>query len=223
MGILDSFLGGSPFGSLLEHTKKVHECVETVRTITEHLVAGEFDELNALHHACSSAEHEADKIKDEIRRQLKRIHLMSVGKFELMRFLSFQDDVADAAEDYAVLARIRPTQPPEAIREDFLALVNQVVRVSEHLLSLAEEISVLAGSAFTGREAERMLAGIQQIGEEEWKADKLARHFAEKMYQNEKDMDPITIMFLDKYTVALGKIANAAEKAAKYLRQIIGS
>jgi uncharacterized protein Yka (UPF0111/DUF47 family) len=43
------------------------------------------------------------------------------------------------------------------------------------------------------------------------------------MYQNEKEMDPITIMFLDKYTVALGKIANAAEKAAKYLRQMIGS
>lgn len=223
MGFFQRFLGGSPFGSMFEHTQKVHACVELVRPITMALVNGEFDKLVDLHHQVSLAEHEADTIKDSIRKHLREVHLLSVGRFELLRFLSFQDDVADAAEDYAVLARIRPTRPPEPLREEYVEFVEQVIRVSEHLLTLANELSVLAESAFTGREAAKVLEGIHIIGEEEWKADKLERHFAEKCYRMEAQLDPITLMFLDKYCIALGKIANSAEKAGKYLRQIIGT
>ncbi|MFP4501956.1 MAG: TIGR00153 family protein [Candidatus Hydrogenedentota bacterium] len=223
MGFLKKFLGGSPFTSLLEHTQKVHECVELLRPITIALMEGEFDKLEGLHHQCSQTEHEADMIKDEIRKNVNKIHLLSVGRFELLRFLSFQDDVADAAEDYAVLARIRPTTLPEDMREDYIAFVDQVIRVSEQLLTLAREISVLAESAFTGNEVDKVIEGIHQIGEEEWKADKLERHFAEKCYKREEELGPVTLMFIDKYCRTLGKVANSAEKAAKYLHQIIGT
>lgn len=223
MGIVQRFLGGSPFPILLEHTKKVHECVQLLRPMAEALVAGRYDDIEALYKKVSLVEHEADDLKDSIRKRLYEVHLLSVGRAELLAFLSYQDDVADAAEDFAVVLLLRQTRIPEALQDDFMHFVDQVIVVSEHLLNLAQEITLLAESAFTGKEALKVLDGIDQIGQEEWKADKMQITFARHAYALESELDPVTLMFLDKYCVTLSHVANAAEASAKYLRQIIGN
>ena len=221
MGLMEKVFGTSPFELLLEHTKEVHECVKLIKPLTDALLAGEFRKIEELHHKMSSLEHEADDTKTEIRNRLSRVYLLSVGRYELVQFLTLQDNVADAAEDYAVVLLLRKTTVPVELREDYLALVNQVVLVSEHLLSLAEELSSLAQAAFSGHEAERVLKSIDKISEEEWKADKLQRKFARHYYDMEDQLDTMTLIFLDKYCKTLSSIANAAEKTAKFLRQII--
>ncbi len=222
MGIIERFLGPSPFSYLVEHARKVHECVKLIQPLVEALVNGDWERIDALHHELSRTEHEADQIKDQIRDRLSRMLLLSVGRLELMQFLGFQDDVADAAEDFAVVLRLRKTRVPEELRDDLLAFVEQVVNVSEHLLGLSEEISALAEAGFTGKEATRVLEEIEKIGQEEWKADKLQRRFAVHFYKLEDQVGPIDIFFFDKYCQTLSSIANAAERTAKYLRQIIG-
>jgi predicted phosphate transport protein (TIGR00153 family) len=149
------------------------------------------------------------------------MYFLSVGRAELSQFLAYQDDVADAAEDFAVVLLIRKTKLPEELKADFLAFVEQVINVSEQLMNLAEQLSTLAEAAFTGREADDVLKAIEQIGEEEWKADRLERRFARHLYSIEDKLDPITIYFLDKYCKTLGLVSNNAEKTAKYLRLIV--
>ena len=222
MSVIQKFFGTSPFGLLLEHTKKVHECVELMQPLTQALFDNDRAEIEKLHNDISLKEHEADEIKTLVRDKLAKAYLLSVRREDLMRFLSYQDDVADAAEDYAVVLLIRNTQIPEELKEDFLNFVMQVIKVSEHLLELAEELSSLAESAFTGKEAEKFLEGIAVIGEEEWKADRLQRKFAMHFYSMESELDPTSLRFLDKYGATLGEVANSAEKTAKYLRQLIG-
>ncbi len=222
MGIIERFLGPSPFAFLVEHARKVHECVKLIRPLAEALLAGEWERIDELHHRLSKTEHEADQIKDQIRDRVSRMLLLSVGRLELMQFLGFQDDVADAAEDFAVVLRLRKTPVPEELREDLLAFVDQVVNVSEHLLGLSEELSALAEAGFTGKEAARVIEEIEKIGQEEWKADKLQRRFATHFYKLEDQVGPVDVFFYDKYCHNLSAIANAAERTAKYLRQIIG-
>jgi len=221
MGLVGKVFGASPFELMLEHTKEVHECVKLIQPLTEALLASEYEQIERLHHEMSGLEHQADITKMEVRNRLSKVFLVSVGRYELVQFLSLQDNVADAAEDYAVVLLLRKTSVPEKLREDYLAFVNQVVMVSEHLLSLAEELSSLAKAAFSGHEAERVLEAIERIGEEEWKADKLQRKFARHYYSMEQELDSITLYFFDKYCQTLSSIANAAEKAAKFMRQII--
>jgi predicted phosphate transport protein (TIGR00153 family) len=183
MGILSKFFAPSPFAQLHEHTKKVHECVELLRPLASALLAEDYEKIEELHNVMSKTEHEADQIKTELRDRISKMYFLSVGRLELSRFLAYQDDVADAAEDFAVVLLLRKTKVPEQLKADFMTFVKQVINVSEHLLNVAEKLSILAEAA-----------------------DKI---------------DPITIIFLDKYCKTLSQVSNNAEKTAKYLRLII--
>jgi predicted phosphate transport protein (TIGR00153 family) len=222
MPIIEKFFGTSPFAMLLEHTQKVHECVELLTPLTDALLAGDYDKIEELHNEMSRREHQADEIKNDVRAKLSKAYLMSVRRDDLMLFLAYQDDVADAAEDFAVVLLLRKTKMPEELHEDFRLFVGQIIKVSEHLLNLAQELSVLAESAFTGKEADKFISDIEGIGKEEWEADRLQRRFARHFYDIEDQIDPVSIFFFDKYSISLSAIANSAEKTAKYLRQIIG-
>ena len=221
MGLLGNLVGGSPFKTLVEHARKVHECVALLRPLTDALIDGKYDEIEKLHHKMSKMEHEADLIKTKIRKNLTHSIFLAIDRHDLKRYVGIQDDIADAAEDYAVVLTLRNTKVPEELRDDFLGFVDQVIVVSEHLLTIAEEIALLAESAFSGAEALKILDGIDHVGQEEWEADKLQRHFAKHCYSIEDKMDPVTLSFLYKYCCTLSTVANNAEKTSKFLREII--
>jgi len=221
MGILSRFFAPSPFVQLHEHSKKVHECVELLRPLASALVAEEYEKIEELHHLMSKTEHEADQIKTELRDTITKMYFLSVGRLELSQFLAYQDDVADAAEDFAVVLLLRKTKIPEELKADFTAFVERVISVSEHLMNVAEKLSGLAEAAFRGKETKEVLKAIEKIGEEEWEVDRLERRFARRFYGMEDKIDTITLVFLDKYCKRLSQVSNNAEKTAKYLRLII--
>ncbi len=221
MKVLDKFFAPSPFIQLHEHSKKVYECVELLRPLTNALLEENYEKIEELHNLMSKTEHEADQIKTELRDRMTKMYFLSVGRSELSRFLAYQDDVADSAEDFAVVLLLRKTKIPEELKADFKAFVEQVINISEHLMNLAERLSTLAEAAFSGEEAQEMLAAIEKIGEEEWQADRLERNFARRFYGMEGKLDIMTIIFLEKYCKTLSRVANNAEKTAKYLRLII--
>jgi len=221
MGLIKDFFAPSPFAQLHEHSKKVHECVELLRPLADALLAEDYERIEELHDLMSKTEHEADQIKTLLRDRINKMYFLSVGRLELSQFLAYQDDVADAAEDFAVVLLLRRTRLPEELKAGFMAFVEQVISVSEQLLNVAERLPVLAEAAFGGREAENVRKTIERIGKEEWEADRLERTFARHLYSIEDKIDPITIIFLDKYCQTLDAVSDNAEKAAKYLRLVI--
>jgi predicted phosphate transport protein (TIGR00153 family) len=221
MKVLEKFFAPSPFIQLHEHSKKVHECVELLRPLTKALLEEDYGRIEELHNVMSKTEHEADQIKTDLRDRISKMYFLSVGRSELSRFLAYQDDVADAAEDFAVVLLLRKTKLPDELKEEFMAFVEQVISVSEQLMNLAERLSILAEAAFSGEEAQEMLKDIERIGQEEWQADRFERKFARHFYSMESELDIMTIIFLEKYCKTLSRVANNAEKTAKYLRLII--
>ena len=163
MGVFNRFFAPSPFIQLHEHAKKVHECVELIRPLANALLAEDYEKIEQLHDVMSRTEHEADEIKTELRDKLAKLYFLSVGQNELNRFLAYQDDIADAAEDFAVLLVLRKTKVPKELQAGFMAFVEQVISVSEQLLNLEKDLTTLAEAAFTGEEAENVLKGIENI------------------------------------------------------------
>jgi uncharacterized protein len=221
MNIIQELFGKSPFGPLVEHTKKVHECVEMIRPLMEALVNEDYDEIRRLQDRVSRLEYEADTIKHNVRDNLPRRYFMPVDRVDLAGFISSQDNIADKTEDFAVILTLRKTKLHPVIMDKFFDFVDQIFQVTGTLLTAAVELNNLAEASFSGAEAKVVLNLLKGLNEEEWKADRMARSLSMDVYSLEKQLDPITIIFYEKMILTLGEIANEAENAGDMLRTMI--
>jgi len=221
MSLIKELFGKSPFGPLVQHTKKVHECVKLIRPLTEALVKEDHEEVHRLQDEVSRLEYEADMVKHEIREHLPRRYFLPVDRADLNNFLHCQDVIADSAEDFAVILIIRKTKIHPELATEFFAFVEQVLRVGDTLMAAAEELENLAETSFGGAEAKSVLDRISGLGEEEWKADRMQRKLSQHIYRLEDQLDPVTITFYEKILDALGAVANAAENTGELLRTMI--
>jgi predicted phosphate transport protein (TIGR00153 family) len=221
MNIIQDLFGKSPFGPLVEHTKKVIECVEMLKPLMEALVNEDYEEIHKIQDKISRLEYEADNIKHEVRQHLPRRYFMPVERVELERFISCQDKIADKVEDFAVILTLRKTKLHPAVMDKFFDFIEQIFQVTGTLLGAAVELKNLAEVSFSGAEARHVLDILHGLNEEEWKADRMARSLSKDVYALEKQLDPITIIFYEKMILTLSAIANEAENAGDMLRTMI--
>ncbi|HIE10724.1 MAG TPA: TIGR00153 family protein [Kiritimatiellae bacterium] len=221
MTLISELFGQSPFGPLVEHARKVHECVEQIEPLTEAMIARDYDRVHRLQDEVSRLEYEADRIKFDIREHLPRQLFLPVDRADLERYLHYQDNIADFVEDYAVILFIRRTPIREGIVDLLRQLVRQVVSVSNQMLGVAEGMLDLVESSFSGAEARNVLERVAKLNQGEWMADRIQRRLSIKIYEMESELDPITILFYEKMLKALGAIANAAENTGDMLRAMI--
>jgi len=221
MSIIKELFGRSPFGPLVEHTKKVHECVKLIGPLTEAAIGEDWEAVHRLQDEVSRHEHEADEIKHVIREQLPRRYFLPVARHDLGAFLHIQDSIADAVEDYAVVLVIRPTPIHPELAQELRAFVDQVLSVSATLMAAAEELETLAEVSFGGAEARSVLERISGLGKQEWTADRMRRKLSRHIYRLEEQLGPVTIMFYDKMLAHLSEVANAAENTGELLREMI--
>jgi predicted phosphate transport protein (TIGR00153 family) len=221
MSIIQELFGKSPFGPLVEHTNKVHQCVEIIRPLMEALVNEDYEEIGRLQDQVSKLEYEADLIKHEVREHLPRRYFLPVDRVELEKFIGCQDKIADKSEDFAVILTLRKTKLHPAIMDKFFDFIDQVFQVSNTLLSAAVELKNLAEVSFSGVEASNVLTLLDGLNEEEWKADRIARSLSKDIFALENELDPITLLFYEKMLLVLSEIANEAENAGDMLRTMI--
>lgn len=221
MSLIKELFGKSPFGPLVEHTKKVHECAKLVRPLMEACVKEDHDLIHKLQDQVSRLEYEADQIKHEIREHLPRRYFLPVERGDLDRFLHCQDEIADYVQDFAVVLLIRKTRLHPALVQEFSEFVDQVLQTTNMLMDAANELDNLVETSFGGAEAEVVLKRVSGLNEAEWKADRMQRKLCQHIYTLEKELDPVTILFYEKWLHALSGIANAAENTGDVLRQMI--
>lgn len=221
MAIIQNLFGKSPFGPIVEHAKKVHECLEMIKPLMEALAYENYELIRNLQSDVSKLEYEADTIKHFIRENLPRRYFLPVDREELDGFLECQEKMADYAEDFSVILMIRETKLHPHIQDKFFSLVDQMYQVSGTLLTAAVEFKNLAEVSFRGAEARHVLDLIKGLGVEEWKADRLARDLSIDIYKLEDKISPIDIMFYEKMLLKISAIANEAENAGDFLRAMI--
>jgi predicted phosphate transport protein (TIGR00153 family) len=220
MTTLISIFGESPFSQLVEHARKIHECISLIRPIADAIIAGDTQKINELQHTMSATEYEADKIKDHIRQNLPRGFFLSVNRDDILNYVRQLDRIADDAEDFAVVATFRRITLPLALQPNFLALADKVQQVSTALLEVAELLAALEKDAFEGPRAEMVLSKIEAVCHMEWESDKINRQFARQCY-SEPNLDAVNILLLEKLCSALTGIADHAENVGKNLRLMI--
>lgn len=211
----------SPFEPLAEHMQRVRACVDLVLPMFECARAGDYDQLQQLSERIFKAEHEADKVKEEIRRTIPKAFSLPVFRGDLLAFVHVQDDMADAAEDLAVQLTIKKLEMPAALAEDILKYVRQVLDVCEKLYQATGQLRELAEADFAGLRAEQVMELVRDAEHAEWVADKMQYKLAQQLFALEDELKATDIYLWSGIFQNLGALANHADKTAERLRRML--
>ena len=221
MPLLDKLFGKSPFGPVIEHAKKVYECIDLVNPVIKAWLSEDWKQIDKLSKEVSRKEHEADNMKITIRSNLPKSLFYPVPRGDLLRILQNQDNIADAVEDLCVVLSLRKTKLPPTLTKDFQSFANQVIETAQMLLNANEELETLLEASFTGPHTEKVLKIVDEIGTLEWKCDTMGHNLVKKLISMEDSLDPLTIIFIMKIIEVLGNLSNHAENCGDNLRHLI--
>jgi len=218
MSIISKLFGKSPFDPLHQHMLKVKECVDLIRPLIDSLLKEEDEKVEEYAKKIAYAEHEADLVKKEIRNNLPKGLFLPVARGDILRFLKEQDNIADSAEDFAVLITLRKTKLPDELKEDLKEFVDEVLETFNMAVKVSNEINTLAETSFGGAEAEKVVDLIENLKTKEWEADKAQMKTARKMFSLEGKLDPVSVIMWMHIFKELGNLANHSENAGDQIR-----
>ncbi len=213
-----SMFSKSPFKPLGSHMDKVRACVDQIEPLFKALSKEDYDEVEKISELIVKLEHEADKIKDDIRTHMRQTVFLPVDKKDFMHLLSAQDDIADAVEDLAVLLRIKNLSVPEVIRASLDELVDHVIKTACAGCDLILELEALLESSFGGAEAEKVEKATQVLGTLEWEADRKQFKLAQKLFSLESQINAPDLLLWNEVIKKLGAVADKTEQIGKTLR-----
>ena len=213
--------GKSPFEPLHEHMLKVRECVNKLEILIDAFIENDFGKVNELAEDISRLEHEADIIKNNIREHLPKTFLMPIDRSDILSLLKEQDTVADRAEDLARMLEVRETKLPKELHEDIRGFTNKVIETVAALESATDELKSVLASSFGEREIRRTLKLIREVDRLEWEADKYVLKLLKNLFSIEKNLDPITVLHLERLIHTMDSVADHAENAGDRLRTMI--
>ena len=223
MSLIKDLFRESPFEPLRYHMKTVMECVSFVRPMFEAVRDQKYEALRELTEKVFKVEHKADIIKDDIRRTIPKRFFLPVYRGDLLGYLKLQDDMADSAEDLAVLLSIKELVLPEPLVDQTFEYVAKVEEVCRQTREVADFLPTLVEGDMVGKEADRALAMIAAVEKAEWEADRLQYRLSQKLFALEDKMKATDILLWFRIFGELGQLANFAEKTGDRLRRMLST
>lgn len=223
MSMISKLFRESPFEPLRFHMRAVRECVQFVRPMFEAVRDGRYDDLQAIAKKTFKAEHAADLIKDDIRQTIPKRFFLPVYRGDLLGYVKLQDDMADSAEDLAVLLTIKNLTLPSSLVDATFDYVAKVEEVCEGTHAISEYLPTLVEGEMAGEEAEKVIKMVADVEKKEWEADCLQYTLSQKLFALEDEMKATDIFLWFRIFGELGQLANFAEKTGDRLRRMLSS
>lgn len=213
----------SPFEPLREHMDAVMACARLVQPMFEAVGAHDFAKLESLTKQVFIKEHDADLIKDEVRQTIPNTFYLPVYRGDLLGYLKLQDDIADSAEDVAVLLSIKNIEMPGAISQlagEYLATVLKVVELTERLTHTFQEA---VEKGLQEAQVTAVHESVKAVEKAEWESDRTQYKLSKALFALENSISAVDIMLWFKIFGELGRMANVAESLADRIRRMLSS
>ena len=146
---------------------------------------------------------------------------LPVPRSDVINLLLIQDRVANCAKDIAGIIIGRRMQVPPELADDMMSLLQRSIDASRQALKAINELDELLETGFSGNEVnvvEDMIVKLDQI---EHDTDKMQITLRTKLFDLEKDLPPVDVMFLYKIIEWLGELADRAQKVGGQLQLLL--
>ena len=154
-----------------------------------------YELIETIAEKISKLEHDADLTKNDIRNHLPNGLFLPIERASLLEILSLQDNLADLAEDIAVLLTFRELEFLPSFSEEFHFFLKKNLETFEGAHTIIKEMGQLLESSFGGSEAEKVRKLVEDVAFKEHECDLLQRKLLKKMF-HESDNLPPPVFFL---------------------------
>jgi predicted phosphate transport protein (TIGR00153 family) len=212
---------GSPVRPLQQHMAKVFSCVSELTPFFTAVFAENWDEVEQLRNKISELEREADTLKKDLRLQLPKGLLLPVSRRDLLEALTMQDNIANKAKDITGLIVGRHMVLPKSIEKDYIKFVERCVAATAQAQKAINELDELVETGFRGKEVEIVEEMIRQLDEIEQETDSIQIKIRYDIYQVEKDLPPVDVIFMYKIIEWTGEVADLAQRVGSRLQLML--
>ena len=202
---------------------KVVESVVPLDDFFEALFREDYSKLEKIQKQVIQSEKEADSIKNEVRNHLPRNIFMPINRRDLLEMLDMQDSIADVSEDIVILLNLRKMNLTKDLYKDVISFVKKSQNVCYLARDITHEFGDVIESGFGKHEIKKLLEMIENVSISETEADDLEDALVQRLYEVEKKMNPVDVVFWYKIFELVGDIADFSKKTGNRLRLMIAS
>lgn len=216
-----NLFGRSPIGPMQKHIAKAHECAAQLIPFVEAVFANDWGLAEQVQQRVAQLEHEADKLKKDVRIHLPKSLFLPVPRSDLLELLSVQDKVANRAKDIAGLMLGRRMGIPQPLQPAFMAFVQRSVDAAAQALKAMNELDELLETGFAGREVTLVENLIVELEDIERDTDMMQIALRAELFKLERDMPPVDVIFLYQIIEWIGDVADRAERVGNRLELLM--
>ena len=218
---ISKIFGESPVGPIQDHMDTCYRCAKELISFFEHVVNGDWDNVEASREKIVELEQAADDFKRQLRTHLPKSLLMPVPREDLLELMLVQDRIANRARDVSGLVLGRRMELPPPIQKDFLAFVSRNVDAAKKARKSIRELDELYETGFRGAEAELVESLVHEMDQIEDDTDVMQAEIRAKLFTIEDDLRPVDVMFLYRIIELTGDIADMAERIGRRLEVLL--
>jgi len=212
-----SMFGTSPIRPMQQHMAQVQSCANELIPFFEAALAGDWGKAAEKQKSISRLEEDADELKRELRLNLPNGLMMAMSRRDLLETLTMQDRIANKAKDIAGLMLGRQMTFPADIAPLMLDFVKRCVDASAQAQTAINELDELVETGFRGREVDLVESMITRLDEIEGDTDKMQVAVRSKLFELEKDLPPVDVMFIYRVIEWIGDLADLAQRVGSRL------
>ena len=216
-----NLFGQSPIKPIQQHIDLAHQCAMQLIPFIDAVLADDWDKATRVHSLISDLEHQADDAKINLRSNLPNSLMMPVDRSDLLVMVSRQDEIANLTKDVAGIMLGRKMQIPKAIATTMYEYVETAVETSAQAVKAVNEMDELLELGFKGRILDVVNQLIQELNRLEHENDELQIKVRAALFEIERDLPPVDVMFLYKVIEWVGELADSAQSAGGKLQLLI--
>jgi predicted phosphate transport protein (TIGR00153 family) len=201
--------------------ESVQTCVMQLTPFFDAVLAGDWEAAQKLQMDISRLENDADDLKRELRLNMPKSLFMAVSRRDLLEVLTMQDKIANKAKDIAGLITGRQMSFPDdfgPLLKDFVA---RSIDASAQAQKAINELDELVETGFRGNEVELVESMIQKLDEIESDTDKIQIKIRSALFDIEKHLNPVEVMFLYRIIDWIGDLGDLSQRVGSRLELML--
>lgn len=221
MGSIFNMFGPSPIRPIEQHMYKAYHCAKQLYPFFEAVLQNDWLTAEEIKGKIILLEKEADLIKRDLRLHLPTGLFLPVARTDLLELLSVQDRIPNKAEDIAALIFSRKMSIPPSIADRLMPFLSRSLDAAKLACKAINELDELLETGFRGSEVKLVEEMIMKLDEIEHDSDEQLAEIRHAIFELEKELPPIEVVFLYKLVQWIGDLAEHAQTVGSRLQILI--